>query len=79
MPDTSPPTKRSHGQCECAVLRHQLVLADQLARQVEPIVNFILDTTKASRVRPTPKDQALIDAFEAYSAARILTEAGRGL
>jgi hypothetical protein len=71
----APATLRS---CECAMLRHQLTLAKQMAAAFESIMSD-LRRWKAYGTTLCPADQRMIDTFDRFSEACILTESSRGV
>jgi hypothetical protein len=63
-----PPTARSRDICECAALRQQLRLADELAAEAQKM------TTQDGHRIPGVRFKMLRVALKAYSEARIQAE-----
>jgi hypothetical protein len=63
--DECPKTERVVPHCECAILRHQLRLADELAKATLPIVD---------ELRKMFPEHPLVRLLDIYSEARIHAE-----
>lgn len=72
MTDAPPNTQRSRDICECAALRHQLRLADELAKEVRSIADGI--QTSNGFFLSTHQTLVLMSALRRYSEARIQAE-----